>query len=58
MEIDLQMGNRNNKYANIEDFDKLKAIYYGPEISLSDREELHEIAVNRVTLGTGTPSRF
>ena len=40
-------GNRNNKYANIEDFDKLKAIYYGPELSLSDREELHEIAVNR-----------
>ena len=40
-------GNRNNKYANIVDFDKLKAIYYGPEISWSDREELHEIAVNR-----------
>ena len=36
-----------NKYANIVDFDKLKAIYYGPEISWSDREELHEIAVNR-----------
>lgn len=40
-------GNRNNEYANIVDFDKLKAIYYGPEISWSDREELHEIAVNR-----------
>lgn len=40
-------GDRNNKYANIADFDKLKAIYYGPEISWSDREELHEIAVNR-----------
>ena len=40
-------GNRNNIYANIEDFDKLKAIYYGPEILLSDKEELHEIAVNR-----------
>ena len=40
-------GNWNNKYANIVDFDKLKAIYYGPEISWSDREELHEIAVNR-----------
>ena len=35
------------KYANIVDFDKLKAIYYGPEMLLSDREELHEIAVNR-----------
>ena len=40
-------GNWNNKYANIVDFDKLKAIYYGPEISWSDREELHEIAANR-----------
>lgn len=40
-------GNWNNKYADIVDFDKLKAIYYGPEISWSDREELHEIAVNR-----------
>ena len=36
-----------NKYANIVDFDKLKAIYYGPEISWSDREELYEIAINR-----------
>ena len=40
-------GNRNNKYANIVDFDKLKAIYYGPEMLLSDREELHKIAANR-----------
>ena len=29
------------------DFDKLKAIYYGPEMLLSDREELHKIAANR-----------
>ena len=42
-----KLGNWNNKYANIVDFDKLKAIYYGPEISWSDREELHEIAINR-----------
>ena len=40
-------GNRNNKYANIVDFDKLKAIYYGPEMLLSDREELNKIAANR-----------
>ena len=40
-------GNRNNKYANIVDFDKLKAVYYGPEMLLSDREELHKIAANR-----------
>ena len=39
-------GNRNNKYANIVDFDKLKAIYYGPEMLLSGKPSANPVLWN------------
>ena len=39
--------NNKSPYAELDEYDSLKAIYYGPDIKSEDKEQLHRIAEKR-----------